>query len=117
MEPVPCKSDFFKYVQWHNLAFATTDDNEIETMSLYYEDFATRFNETVEELFDFVELEQTGTVLPFTHGKSYLDHFTSDEIKRVRRGVEIMATRKTWRHIRHYFDDHRIRPITAGVLE
>lgn len=46
MKDIPCHGDFIRYVQWHNLAFVTTDDLTLPTLVLRYENYENRFNET-----------------------------------------------------------------------
>jgi hypothetical protein len=103
LEHVPCRSDFFRYIHWHNLAFFTTDDLELDTIVFYYEDYGNDFNRTVNRVLEFLALPQIGSAAPFTTGKSYSDFYTSDELLRIRQACELMATRQTWKHIRRYF--------------
>ena len=46
IQEVPCHADFFRYIEWHNLAFVTTRDLELDTYILLYDWYTTRFNET-----------------------------------------------------------------------
>ena len=40
MRAIPCMNDFFRYVQWHNLAFALCRDMNIPTMLLHYHEYS-----------------------------------------------------------------------------
>ena len=72
MQGIPCHADFFRFIQWHNLAFVTTESLHIPTYVLHYELYDTRFNETVVELMNFLELPITQKVdLEFIKGKEY----------------------------------------------
>jgi len=89
---IPCRADFFRYVEWHNMAFVTTRDMELETYILHYNWYATRFEETVDELLDFLHLEKRGKVVPFEQGKVYDDYFTADERVRMKIAIRWMAS-------------------------
>lgn len=92
-------------MEWHNLAFFTTDDLDIETFVLHYEWYTLRLERTVHELLEFLELQQTAEATPFQSGKTY-DHFYTDEEKLlVKRAFEFMASRRTWEHVQQYFPD------------
>jgi len=103
---VPCRADFIRYVQWHNLAFATAQDLDLDTYVLHYDWYATRFNQTAKELLDFLRLEPRGEPAPFVMGKVYAnDHFTAEEREAVKVAMQAMASRTTWQHISRYFRD------------
>ena len=36
IQDIPCYNDFIRYIQWHNLAFTTTEDLRLPTMIIYY---------------------------------------------------------------------------------
>jgi len=117
LENVPCRADFIRYVQWHNLAFATSrdllhDDEEgqeampITTYVLHYDWYATRFNETVSDLLEFLHLTKApdGSPEPFALGKVYSkEYFTSSERDAVKNAFRAMASQTTWKHIEMYF--------------
>lgn len=100
---VPCHGDFFRFTQWHNLAFVTTHDLQLPTYVLHYENYTENFDRTLEELLSFLQLEQTGEKTEFVKGKAYADYFTVDEQAAVRKAAEKLASRETWSHINHYF--------------
>jgi hypothetical protein len=55
----------------HNSAFTTTRDLELEIYVLHYDWYATRFEETVSGLFDFLQLETRAEPEPFESSKVY----------------------------------------------
>ncbi|GKY92974.1 hypothetical protein MPSEU_000266100 [Mayamaea pseudoterrestris] len=105
MQNVPCRADFIRYVEWHNLAFATTSDMQLETYNLHYDWYGSRFNETVDELVTFLDANIRGQPEPFLSDKVYTDYFTYEQRARVKLAVKTMASTETWRHIRQYFDE------------
>ena len=106
MKVVPCHADFFRYIEWHNLAFVTTRDLELNTYVLHYDWYMTRFNETAKELLEFLELpiHKNGELTPFIDGKIY-PYYTNEEKRAVAKAFEIMSSPETWSHVKHYFDD------------
>ncbi len=100
---IPCKADFYRYIQWHNMAFTTTWDLEIPTLVIHYESYTTSLNETKDALLEFLEQEAVADAPPFVTGKTYRDYYTADEIDAVSKMTERLALRETWQHTKHYF--------------
>jgi len=104
LKDVPCHSDFFRYIQWHNLASTVLNEfMQIPTYTLHYENFEHRFNETAKEILGFLELEQVNDFPEFILGKQYQDYFEEDEKVRVKEAFKRMASMETWQNIEHYF--------------
>lgn len=104
LETIPCYLDLFRYVQWHNLAFLTTDEAlNLPTHILYYEDYSSDFEGTLQSLLDFLDLPNMGHHLPFQPGKSYHSYFSDDQISRIREAVMMLALPITWKHLERYF--------------
>jgi hypothetical protein len=104
MRHVLCRDDLYRYVQWHNLAFSTTEDVlKLPTYILHYEDFPGSFNETVSKLLDFLDLKQTGKPYPFRKGHTYDGYFTQDERNAVKKAMQASSNPQTWQNIQHYF--------------
>jgi len=103
MKSIPCYQDFFRYAQWHNLAFVTTDDLGIPTHLLHYEDYEENFDETVNNLLKFLDLEWRGDNIEFIKGKKYSTYFTLKERKTVASLMKELSSVKTWNNIEHYF--------------
>jgi len=105
LKDVPCHTDFFRYIQWHNLAFTVLNDfMQIPAYTLHYENFESRFNETAKEVMDFLELAQVQEFPEFVLGKQYEDYFEEDEKVRVKEALRSMASIETWQNIQHYFE-------------
>jgi hypothetical protein len=101
---IPCYAEFFKWVQWHNLANQLTKSMDIPTYYLNYESFESRFDETLDEILQFMSQGREGKPYKFIKGKAYKEYFHPNELKSVRRAMKQLATNETWAHIRHYFD-------------
>ena len=101
-----CHAEFFRYVQWHNLAFATTIlELDIPTMVFFYEDYSARFDDVTQELMDFLELEPVGDPEPFKTGKKYSDYYTKEQVENVKLFIKEYANKETWKHLAHYFSE------------
>jgi Sulfotransferase domain len=100
----PCHAEVYKYIQWHNLAFQLEKKYGIETKVVYYEDYATNFNETVDAMLDFLELPTARHPEEFEPGHEYNTFYTNLDKRRIRLLVEQIASETTWFHIKHYFD-------------
>jgi Sulfotransferase domain len=103
LRDVPCRSDFIRYVEWHNLAFATTHDLGLETFVLHYDTYTTDFNGTVASLLKFLNLESRAEPEPFIRGKEYLDYFADSERDSVRKAFMILASKTAWKEMEQYF--------------
>jgi Sulfotransferase domain len=104
IETIPCHIDLVRYVQWHNLAFLTTQEAlNLPTHILYYEDYGSDFEGTLQSLLEFLELPNTGHRLDFQPGKSYHNYFSDDQISRMRTAVMMLALPITWKHLERYF--------------
>ena len=101
---LPCYADWYRYVQWHNLAIETTDRLHLPVHYLYYENYTSSYDDTVDSLFGFLELRKAKKPLPFIPGKTYLHFFSDDEARAAARLVEHMASPACWKLIGHYFD-------------
>lgn len=129
---VPCHAEFFKYVQWHNLATITvTETMKLENMVLYYEDYheqhlpllANReklstgtsripkrqvphfIPQQVRVLMEFLQVQQPDwNALPLFEQRTYVEtYFTLDQRRSVHRLVEELSTVTTWQLLEHYF--------------
>lgn len=105
VKDIPCHADFFKFVQWHNLAFTTTWDLGVPTLVLHYENYTSNFNQTKEMLLDFLKQDDNHYDPPeFITGKTYREYFTKKEVDAVSQMFSKLALDKTWNYTKHYFD-------------
>ena len=106
MKNVPCHSDFFRYIEWHNLAFVTTRDLHLNTYVLHYDSYRDNFKATVKSLLNFLEMpmHKQGELTPFIQGKEY-HYFTNEERQAVAKAFETMASPDTWSNVKQYFEN------------
>jgi len=103
MRNVPCRADFYRYIQWHNLAATTLWDLRLPTLVLHYENYTHNFDRTKELLLEFLEQEDVHEPPPFVTGKSYREYFTEAEIRAVSSMFSTLAMANTWELTKHYF--------------
>ena len=113
----PCHAEVFKYIQWHNLAFQLTQKHGIDTLIVYYEDYAANFNQTVQSILDFLELPTAQHPEQFEPGHEYNQFYTSLDKRRIRLLVEQIASETTWSHIKRYFDRNLTSFFDADLSE
>jgi hypothetical protein len=99
-----------RYVQWHNLMVRSVSHNSQKGQGaphhvLYYEDYTTRFNETIQDLASFLELPIRRTPLKFVTGKTYADMFNHSEMEAASHLAKHLASPPCWNLIGHYFRD------------
>lgn len=97
---VPCHAEFCKYIEWHNLAFHTTLDMELDTLIVHYDDFP----QAAASVLDFLLLEAKGNIPEFDP-KTYNDYYLENERRIVQKAFEFMASKKTWTNLKRYFPD------------
>lgn len=106
LQGVPCRAEWYRYTQWHNLAIATTQRLNLPVHVLYYESYTDNFDATVKDLFEFLELPVVKDPLPFIPGKTYKDDFyEADQIEAAKRLVRALATDDCWALLKRYFED------------
>lgn len=105
MKVVPCHADFFRYVQWHNLAFVTVQDLGVPLYIVHYEKYDSQYNTTATDLLKFLELEMNGELIEFIRGKQYKKYFTAQEIEVVKAAMQEMSLTVAWENLHHYFLD------------
>jgi hypothetical protein len=101
---VPCHSEFFRYVEWHNAAIRMIEEEKLPSMVVYYEDYETNYNQTVDSILEFLDLSREAPPLPFKAGKTYRDLFFPEETQRATKHLlKAMASKELWAILRRYF--------------
>jgi hypothetical protein len=104
LSQVPCKSDFFRYVQWHNLAIEMIAKRSLQSLTIYYEDYRFRHETTVNRIFSFVNLRAVNEPLPFKDGQTYQRLFAPEERLAARDFMRALSSNETWSLLHRYFD-------------
>lgn len=101
---LPCASEFYKYVQWHNNVYEMIERHpEWPILTLRYESYSIDSNRTLEEVMEFLELPTVASPEPFIANKTYDDHFTIEEARAALSLVKEVASVQTWTLVRPYF--------------
>ena len=104
-----CHGELYKWTQWHNLVHEGLKQmkslHEVPVLTIYYEDYSTKFNETVAEILGFLELENIGELREFSARSDYDGYFTEEQLQHAKSLVKSVASDKTWSQIEHYFQD------------
>ena len=106
IQKTSCHDEVIQYISWHNGAFATSDILKVPTLVYYYEDYQPpKFNDTIDNLLNFLELPRIKEPLAFHSGHEYeRDYFPGQHREHVQKLAKMLATKKTWKAIAHYFD-------------
>jgi hypothetical protein len=105
---IPCFNDFFRYLQWHNLAFSLSHDMNLPTLVLHYHEYAEDFEMARDKVLAFLELPRVGDGIPFEEGKVYRDYYSNHQKKAIRNFLKEFASSETWEQLEMYdfeFDD------------
>jgi hypothetical protein len=113
---VPCYAEWYRYIQWHNLAYQTTRQVlDMSVLYVHYEDYVDRFDETVEAINDYLQLATVRSAVQF-ESRVYRDIFSPTWVKQVAELVEHFAEPEVWELIRHYFEDAKYMPVYGESL-
>ena len=98
-----CHAEIYKYIQWHNMAFKTTETMKLPVHYVYYEDFQKDFKGTHHKLLDFLELKAVYTPYDFPVPHNYTRYFTPAHRAQIYSYAKKLASETTWEYIHHYF--------------
>ena len=103
---VPCRAEFFRYIQWHNLAFASTFvDLDVPALVFHYEDYSTRFADVIQGLLDFLELKPVADAPDFISNKTYGNYYSQEQTNAIATFVKEFSAKLTWQHMARYFEE------------
>ncbi len=109
---VPCYSEFYRYIQWHNLAFGVVKNLNIPSLTLYYENYGIDFEGMKSQIMDFMESKEIGKKgrrkVAFRLGKSYKDFFSEEHQNAVEKFMSLTSSKETSLALRRYFDSFAV---------
>ena len=120
LKSVPCHTEFFKYVTWHNHVVEMSWNGNYPTMTIYFEDYNNHSEKPEDANFEEsekavamnltkfleydVDVSEDQEELPsFLKVNMYKHYFTEEEQASVKRFVEAMALRETMALLERYF--------------
>jgi len=106
---VPCYADFYRYLQWHNLANEMIIKRDLETIRIHYKEFeAGTSNDTTGKLLKFLNIEkmhEAERADPFESNKSYNAHYTNEQKKNILKLIKHVANTDTWLMLNRYLPE------------
>jgi hypothetical protein len=102
MLQIPCFNEFYRYTQWHNLAFETTRTMNLPTMLLHYHEFSDNITKARDGILDFLDLPLIGEGIQFDDGKIYSNYYSGIEKTAIRNFLKEFATSETWQQLKRY---------------
>lgn len=104
---LPCHTEWFRMVQFHNLAIKTLQEMEIPTLLMYFEEYERKtFKETVRKLLNFMELKQVDDFVSLPNpSKTFVDRYSDEYAITATKFVRALASDDCWEIIQHYFDE------------
>jgi hypothetical protein len=74
-------------------------------MVIYYEDFYTKSEETIDAILEFCHLPKTnGKPYEFPSPHDYSRYYTDEMRASIAAFVKSIASKVTWKHLQHYFE-------------
>jgi hypothetical protein len=118
MEEIPCFNEFYRYLQWHNLAFAVSHDMNLPTMILHYDEYSIDFEGTRDKVLNWLELPRVANGVKFQDGKVYRNYYTREEKVAIRRFLQEFASVETWEQLKDYdFESNDAPSFNATIGE
>jgi hypothetical protein len=102
MRESTCFNEFYRYVQWHNLAFSVSQDMGIPTMLLHYQEYSEDFEGTRDRVLEFLELTRVGEGIEFIPGKEYRHYYSPQQKSSIYALLEELSSANTWGQIKDY---------------
>lgn len=102
LKSVPCHQEFFRYIQWHNLAFTVCRDLNLFSLVIHYRDYSRDLETTTNRILQFLELPRVASGEPFSDGKEYREYYSLEQRSAVWRLLEEMASAETLNSLKDY---------------
>ena len=106
---VPCHAEFFKYIQWHDLAWDTAEHMDISMHLLRYEDYDRNWKGTVDALLSYLQLPVATWkgATPFVI-QTYDSFYTSQQKRDIEALLRNVASARIWEIVSPYFHDDKV---------
>jgi hypothetical protein len=101
---VPCYAEFITYTKWHNHAIQLVETKGIPLLTLFYEDYASDWDENVKRLLSFLSLSPAndGTATEFIPGKQYDEFYVEKEKLAAIKLLQALASSELWNLLQRY---------------
>ncbi|GKY95592.1 hypothetical protein MPSEU_000520500 [Mayamaea pseudoterrestris] len=101
LRKIPCFNEFFKYVQWHNMAFYTTHEMNLEVLYMHYHEYEN-FERARDKVLKFLELPLIGLGVAWVPGKIYRHYYSKEDKIAIKEFILEYASRDTWNMLEGY---------------
>lgn len=101
MQKVPCHGEFYRYVQWHNLANKVVEEKP--TLVIHYEDYNVKWNKTATKILNYLHLDMQGVTKPFRY-HSYDTYYSDQDRANAGKLIRHLATPAIWEQLERYFN-------------
>eukprot|EP00586_Coscinodiscus_wailesii_P020556 CAMPEP_0172510050 /NCGR_PEP_ID=MMETSP1066-20121228/225714_1 /TAXON_ID=671091 /ORGANISM="Coscinodiscus wailesii, Strain CCMP2513" /LENGTH=335 /DNA_ID=CAMNT_0013288847 /DNA_START=265 /DNA_END=1272 /DNA_ORIENTATION=- len=98
---VPCHSEFFRYVQWHNKAIEVIRHLGIPVLMVHYDDYHDNYNGTMWKILDFLELPAV-VKKPSFFWNDYGKYFSKRQKSAVKVWINELASEETMELLSKY---------------
>ena len=103
LRKIPCFNEFFKYVQWHNMAGYVLHDLGVPFLVLHYHEYSDDFKSARKKVLKFLGLPIVAAEeYEFHPGKVYRHYYNRIEKVAIRSFIKEYATPDTWDELRRY---------------
>lgn len=106
---IPCHSDFYRVVNWHNNAFKNQDSEEMAGKPIkliYYEDIVANPDIVVDDLLRYLELPKLkmhySELYEIAHNEPYYDE---NDMRNIKEYVKRLSDDQTWANLSPYFNE------------
>ena len=107
---IPCHAEWFRYIQWHNLATTVTTTEHLPVHYLWYDNYTTHWDATVTQLFAFLNLPIVSHATPcewLGTNKTYANSVVPRQIQGpAARMMRDLAQPEAWKLVQHYLDPY-----------
>jgi len=103
LKKIPCFNEFFKYVQWHNMAHYVLHDLKIPTLVLHYHEYSDNFKAARKRVLEFLGLPLVAAEdYEFHSGKVYRHYYSRRQKIAILSFVKEYASPDTWKELKRY---------------
>ncbi len=106
LKKIPCHADFYRLAMWHNHAFDVIEEMKVPSLILHYEDYASNFEQTKDQLFRFLHIEEASggkRRIKFVGGKSYSSYYSLSQRETIFQALELLCNKKSFNEIGYYY--------------
>jgi len=106
MSGVPCRSEFYKYFQWHNLArIAAIEVQKVPYMLVHYNRFIDGFEDELKRMLTFLQLPEISHNVGNHYYNIYYYFYDIDQVNSIQKLAKYMCDDWLYQELEPYFTD------------